>query len=59
MAATLTSTARPNQGIELRFVRHQLDWLGEQRRNGGFSPEDEIEYHQLLSREGELLHLGR
>ena len=48
---------RATEADELRFVRHQLDWLSEHRRNVGFSPEDEVEYHRLLTSEGELLHL--
>jgi hypothetical protein len=52
-----TLTARATQAEDLYFIRHQLDWLSEHRRNVGFSPEDKVEYHRLLTSEEELLHL--
>jgi hypothetical protein len=45
---------KPQQG-ELYFVRHQLDWLEELRSSLGFSPEAEVEYQRLVTREEVLL----
>jgi hypothetical protein len=50
-------TERATEADELYFIRHRLDWLSEHRRRVGFSREDEVEYHRLLTSEEELLHL--
>jgi hypothetical protein len=41
---------------ELNVIRHQLDWLVEQRYSAAcFSSEEKVEYQRLATREKELL----
>ena len=56
----MSTTAIDNPGLgELHFIRHQLDWLGEQRSSVCFSSAEQVEYQRLIVRETELLRLVR